>query len=48
MATHDNEKPDDCERVAEAERRLEILRKEAHDEALERILKEPLGHKGQE
>jgi hypothetical protein len=44
MATHDDEKPDERERQ-EAERRLEILRKEAHDAALERMLKEPLGHK---
>jgi hypothetical protein len=37
MTPRENDKADDRERH-EAERRLEILRKEAHDEALERIL----------
>ena len=39
MTPRDEDKPGDRERQ-EAERHLEILRKEAHDEVLERHLKD--------
>ena len=40
MTPREDDHHNDREHAAEVERRLELLRKEAHDQALERILKD--------